>query len=164
MDGSSHPQDERDALAVLLDQQRDALIGKLDGVSDADARRVPTVSSLSLLALLKHCAVWEARWLQGVFAGRRLADGWPDCPEDVAEADFLIGDDDTVEVWLGRYRTAIAASRDIAAQSDLAAESARGDVHECNLRWVLLHLIQETARHAGHADIIRESLDGSRDL
>lgn len=69
---------ELEALAGSLDQQRDALVRKVDGLSDADARLAPTVSTLSLLSLLKHCAIWEERWFQGVVAGRPLADGWPD--------------------------------------------------------------------------------------
>jgi len=68
---------ERVALAGFLDQQRDALVRRVRGVSDADARRAPTASSLSLLGLLKHSAVWEDRWFQGIVAGRPLPDGWP---------------------------------------------------------------------------------------
>ena len=68
---------ERDALAGFLDQQRDALIRKARGVSDTDARRAPTASSLSLLGLLKHSTVWEERWFQGVVAGQPLPDGGP---------------------------------------------------------------------------------------
>lgn len=134
------------------------------GVSDADSRRAPTASSLSLLALLKHSAIWEARWFQGVFAGRTLDDGWPDREQDEPDADLRLEDADTVDLWLSRYRAAVAASRAIAADSDLGAGCARSDVVDGNLRWVLLHLIEETARHAGHADIIRESLDGARGM
>ncbi len=63
---------ERDALCSFLDQARDALIRKVDGLSDEDARRASTVSSLSLLSLLKHSAIWEHRWFQDVFAGAAL--------------------------------------------------------------------------------------------
>lgn len=134
------------------------------GISDADSRRAPTASSLSLLALLKHSAIWEARWFQGVFEGRVLDDGWPDREQDKPDDDFLLEDTDTVDVWLSRYRAAVATSRVIAADSELSAGCARSDVVDGNLRWVLLHLIEETARHAGHADIIRESLDGTRGM
>jgi Protein of unknown function (DUF664) len=107
---------ERDALTGFLDRQRDALVRKVRGVSDADARRAPTASSLSLLGLLKHAAVWEDRWFQGIVAGRSLPDGWPERKSPIPDEDFLVDDGDTVE----------------------------------------------TARHAGHADLIRETLDGSR--
>jgi hypothetical protein len=72
------PTNERDALAGFLDNQRNALIRKVRGVSDSDARRTPTASSLSLMGLLKHSATWENRWFQGVMAGRTLPDGWPE--------------------------------------------------------------------------------------
>ena len=153
---------ERDALAGFLDQQRDALVRKVRGVSDVDARRAPTASSLSLLGVLKHSAVWEERWFQGVVAGRPLPDGWPD--RELPDETFLVGDEDTVEHWVGRYEAAAGISREIVAGVSLDADCARPDVIECNVRMVVLHLIEETARHAGHADIIRETLDGSRGL
>ncbi len=155
--------DEREALAGFLDWQRNALIRKARGVSDADARSTPTASSLSLLGLLKHSTVWEARWFQGVVAGRPLDDGWPDAEHDVQDgSDFRVGDDDTVEQWIARYEDAIATSREIVAATDLDAVVARADVVDANVRFVVIHLIEETARHAGHADIIRETLDGTR--
>lgn len=156
------PTSERDGLAAVLDQQRAALVRKVTGVADSDARRAPTASSLSLLSLIKHCTVWEARWCQGVVAGDPLDDGWPQREDD--DAEFLLGADDTLDVWLHRYQQACESSRTIAAARQLDAPCARVDVIECNLRWVLLHLIEETARHAGHADIIREALDGSRGM
>ena len=107
---------ERAGLCEFLDLQREALIEKLQGVSDEDARRAPTVSSLSLLSLVKHSAIWERRWFQVVVAGRSFAGEWPEeQPQD--ENAFRLTDDDTIE---------------------------------------------ETARHAGHADIIRETIDSSR--
>lgn len=155
---------ERDALACFLDRQRDALAGKVRGVSDADARRAPTASSLSLLGLVKHAAVWEERWFQGIVAGRPLPDGWPDHESPIPGEDFLVDDGDTVTEWVARYEQAAQTSRQIAAAMELSQSCARTDVIDCNLRCVLLHLIEETARHAGHADLIRETLDGSRGM
>lgn len=151
---------EREALASFLDKQRDALIRKASGVSDADARRTPTASSLSLLGLLKHSTVWEQRWFLGVVAGRPLPDGWPE--RESPGADFLVDETDTVEGWIARYEDAAQASRQVVAAMELDETCARTDIIDCNVRFVLLHLIEETARHAGHADIIRETLDGSR--
>jgi hypothetical protein len=155
---------ERDALTTFLDRQRDALIRKVHGVSDADARRAPTASSLSLLGLLKHSAIWEERWFQGIVAGRTLADGWPEKRSKIRDQDFLVGEGDTVEHWVARYQAAARASREIVEAMELDHAGARPDIIECNLRSVVLHLIEETARHAGHADIIRETLDGSRGM
>jgi hypothetical protein len=155
---------EREALDGFLDQQRSALVRKIRGVSDVDARRVPTASSLSLLGLLKHSAVWEQRWFQGVVAGRPLLDGWPQRESKIPDEDFLVDDGDTVELWMDRYEAAAAMSRHIAGAMELEDPCARTDIIDCNLRWVLLHMIEETARHAGHADIIRETLDGTRGM
>jgi uncharacterized damage-inducible protein DinB len=153
---------ERAALTGFLDRQRDALIRKIRDVSDADARRAPTASSLSLLGLLKHSAVWEDRWFQGIVAGRALADGWPE--RKSPDQDFLVEDGDTVEQWVAHYEEAARTSRQIVAAMELDHSCARTDIIDCNLRCVLLHMIEETARHAGHADIIRETLDGSRGI
>ena len=158
------PSNERDALAGFLDKQRDALVRKVRGVSDADARKAPTASSLSLLGLLKHSAVWEKRWFQGVVAGCHLPDGWPERKSPIPDEDFLVDDGDTVAQWVARYEEAAEKSRQIVDSTELDHPCARTGVIDCNLRGVLLHLIEETARHAGHADIIRETLDGSRGM
>jgi hypothetical protein len=156
---------EREALNTFLDRQRDALVRKISGVSDADARLAPTASSLSLLGLLKHSTVWEQRWFQGVVvSGRPLPDGWPEHESEVPDEDFLVDADDTVELWITRYRDAADASREIVAAMELDDDCARTDIADCNLRCVMLHTIEETARHAGHADLIRETLDGSRGI
>lgn len=162
MSAECRPDSERDALAAFLDMQRSALIRKVQDVSEADARRVPTDSSLSLLSLLKHSAIWEVRWFQGMVAGQPLADGWPEQESEVPDSDFLLGAGDTLAQWVSGYLEAIEVSRNIVAALELDASCARSDILDCNVRWVLLHLIEETARHAGHADIIRETIDGSR--
>jgi hypothetical protein len=164
MSGEHQPGTERDGLTACLDVQRDTLIRKVSGVSEADARRVPTASDLSLLALLKHSAIWEERWFQGIVAGAPLVDGWPDRQPNLPDEDFLLDDADTVDKWVTRYQSAADVARGIAATRDLDSRCSRPDVIDCNLRWVLLHIIEETARHAGHADIIRETLDGSRGM
>jgi Protein of unknown function (DUF664) len=113
---------EREALCGFLDLQRAALIRKVDGISDADARRAPTASSLSLL------------------------------------------ERDTVEHWVASFSEQASISRQITAERDLDTPCAWPPLAHRNLRWVLLHMIEETARHAGRADIIRETLDGSRGI
>ena len=151
---------ERAALCEFLDMQREALIEKLQGVSEADARRAPTVSSLSLLSLVKHSAIWERRWFQVVVAGRNFAGEWPEVtPHD--ENGFQLTADDTVETVVAYYRDQIAASHEIVRTFDLDAPCARPGMAG-NLRWVAVHMIEETARHAGHADIIRETIDANR--
>jgi hypothetical protein len=153
---------ERDGLIEFLDYQREALIKKLQGVSDEDARRAPTVSSLSLLSLVKHSAIWERRWFQVIVGGRSFAGEWPEVRTDEPDATFQLADSDTVETVVAYYREQIAESQQILEPLDLDAPCARPEMAEQNLRWVALHMIEETARHAGHADIIRETIDGSR--
>lgn len=73
----------------------------------------------------------------------------------------MVGDQDTVDYWVASYREQAAISREITAATELDAPCSRTDLVDQNPRWVLLHLIEETARHAGPADIIRETLDGT---
>jgi hypothetical protein len=155
-----YAENERAGLNEFLDLQREALIEKLQGVSDEDARRTPTVSSLSLLSLVKHSAIWERRWFQVVVAGRRFSGEWPEA-QPLDENGFRITHEDTIETVVAYYREQIVASREVLKTVDLNAPCARSEMAG-NLRWVAVHMIEETARHAGHADIIRETIDSSR--
>jgi uncharacterized damage-inducible protein DinB len=160
------PASERDGLSDFLDKQRDILIRKIEGLTDEQARSAPTASSLSLLGILKHCATWERRWFQVIFAGHTSPGEWPQADRDNRRT-FDVGPRDTVQQWLAYYREQLAESRRIVAGSELDAGCAywpaywSGEAGDLNLRWVLLHHIEEVARHAGHADIIRETIDGS---
>ena len=158
------PGSEREALENILEAQRIGLIRKVEGVSDAMARQAPTVSSLSLLGLVKHAATWEQRWFQVIMAGQQSPDRWPEVRPEPRDADLIVSESDTVSHWLAVYREQIEKSNVIVAAMDLDARCARTNLIECNLRYVLLHMIEETARHAGHADIIRETLDGTRGI
>jgi len=156
---------EREALGGFLDLQRAALVRKVRGVSDADARTAPTASSLSLLGILKHSTLWERRWFQNIVAGRSFPGEFPELEvsEDEMDAeDFRVDERDTVEYWVASFNEQASISRQIVAERDLDIPCAWPALAHRNLRWVLLHMIEETARHAGHADIIRETLDGSR--
>jgi uncharacterized damage-inducible protein DinB len=155
---------EREALEMNLDAQREGLIRKIEGLDDATARQAPTASSLSLLGLVKHAVTWERRWFQVVMAGRELPDGWPTVRPEPRDADLMVDETDTVDHWVAFYREQTEQSRAVVASMDLDSPCARKDIIECNVRYVMFHMIQETARHAGHADIIRESLDGSRGI
>ena len=156
---------ERAALETFLDAQREGLIRKIQGLDDATARQAPTASSLSLLGLVKHATIWERRWFQVILCGREPGEGWPTVRgQQEQEATFMVGEHDTVDDWVAKYREQIEQSRAVAASLDLYSSCARTDLIECNLRYVLFHMIEETARHAGHADIIRETLDGSRGI
>jgi len=158
------PKSEDGALANFLDAQRIGLIRKVEGVSDELARQAPTASSLTLLGLIKHAATWEQRWFQVIMAGRQSPDRWPEVMPEPHDAELVVRDSHTVAHWIAVYREHIETSNAIVASMDLDAPCARTDLIECNMRYVLFHMIEETARHAGHADIIRETLDGSRGI
>jgi uncharacterized damage-inducible protein DinB len=161
------PATEREAMCGFLDLQRAALVRKVEGVDDVAARRAPTASSLSLLGLLKHCALWERRWFQIIVAGRTFPGEWPEIEvpgEEMEAEEFRVDEHDTVRHWVAYFNEQASISRQITADRDLNAPCAWPPLADRNLRWVLLHMIEETARHAGHADIIRETLDGSRGI
>ena len=159
---TASPETERAGLCEFLDMQREALIDKLHGLSDDETRMAATSSSLSLLSLIKHSAIWERRWFQVIVAGRRFPGEWPEVRSVEADSTFRLTAEDTVETVVAYYREQIAASQEIVASVDLDTPCAWPEMADQNLRWVALHMIEETARHAGHADIIRETIDGSR--
>ncbi len=142
--------DERQVLMTLLQYQRESLIRKVFGVDEAAARQSPVASGITLLWLVRHLAYAERLWIIHRFAGREK-------PPPVNDTSH-----DTVDAALTAYRgtwadvdAAIAAAPTLDEVSAIADD--RGHV---TLRWILAHLLEETARHAGHADILRELIDG----
>jgi uncharacterized damage-inducible protein DinB len=152
--------DERDALLAFLAEQRDGVANALRGLTEEQAGSMPSASELSLGALVKHLTTCERRWVVVSIAGRVDPELWP-----VADwnAEFQLTADDTVESLLAGYAEVARETEEIVADvPDLGAPAlAESPEFQRSIRWVLLHLIEETARHAGHADIIRESIDGA---
>ena len=147
--------DERSGIIMFLEEQRSALLRKVDGLSDEQALLRPTPSDFCLLTLLKHVAFAERRWFQLEVARRDVPGLWP--PPD--DRELRVEEGDTLASVRAFYESVIAENRTIlSAVDDLDAVSPATGL---NRRWVLLHLIEELARHAGHADIIREAIDGS---
>ena len=142
--------DERETLRALLQYQRDSVVRKVTGVDDDAARRPLVGSGTTLLWLVKHLAWAETLWIVRRFAG-----------QDVELTDDVVRPDDSLESAIAAYRDAWGRVDAIVAAAPLE-ESCRnvGDAAPVNLRWVLMHLLEETARHAGHADILRELVDG----
>ncbi len=147
---------EKEMLAAFLDYHRATLLQKLSGVSDEDLRRKPTVSSMSLLGLVKHLAYVERNWFQKVFMDRQLSVPWT---KEDPDADWRIEPDETTASILDFFQEAVAESRKILAENNLD-ELAHKPGADPTMRWILIHMIEETARHNGHADIIREAIDG----
>jgi uncharacterized damage-inducible protein DinB len=165
MPGNVRPvTDERDALLSYLAQQRDVLRIAAYGLTDDQARATPTVSALSVGGLIKHVAFVERTWMDTVLErrGEGSAQGY--------EANFRMADDETLADVFAIYDASAENTDDvIAGIADLgqAVPVPKGapwfpdDIDAWSVRWVLLHLIQETARHAGHADMLREAIDGA---
>jgi uncharacterized damage-inducible protein DinB len=122
-------------------------------LSEADARRRIAPSETTLAGLLKRLAVVEHNWFERILA--QQPGPLPD-----ADATFQAADDETVETLLAAYDAACARSREIAAGFDLADAVPQEELGQVSLRWIYTHMIEETARHAGHADILRELTDG----
>jgi uncharacterized damage-inducible protein DinB len=147
---------ERELLTTFLDYHRQTVLLKVEGVSDADLRRTMTPSGLSLLGLIKHLAYVERSWFQDEFAGEDVSFPWTD--ED-PNADFRIEPDETTQDIFTLYQAEVKRSREIVAVSSLD-DIARGDKRKPSLRWIMIHMIEETARHNGHVDLMREAIDG----
>ncbi|MCU1448366.1 MAG: mini-circle protein [Acidimicrobiales bacterium] len=153
------PPDELSGLTMFLDEQRAAILRKIDGVSEADAVRTTTVSSLSLLTLVKHLAFVERRWFRLAVAGRDEPGLWP--PADPDE-ELRVDQGDTLASVRRLYEGVVAEAQAITAEAGDPDKPCDPSAEGLNLRWILLHMIEETARHAGHADIIREAIDGAK--
>lgn len=148
---------EKESLQVSLDRHRDAVLFKLEGLDDEQLRRPMTPSGTNLLGLVKHLASVEYGWFCTTF-GREAEPLWFDPFE---EEDMTVSDSestaDIVEFY-GRART----TADLAiAELDLDTPGASWSGNTVSMRWVLIHMLEETARHAGHMDIVRELIDGA---
>ncbi len=166
MPGTVRPvTDEQDALLAYLDQQRDVLVLTSYGLTDEEARATPARSALSVGGIVKHVTAVEREWM--AIVEQRQA---PFDPTLDWEAGFRLGPDETLAGAVAELRAAGAATRALVEELDDLGRPVPvprdrpwfpDDVDAWSVRWVLLHLIQETARHAGHADLVREAVDGA---
>jgi hypothetical protein len=157
--------DERTALREWLEYHRATLLMKIDGLTDAQARaRSIASSNLSLLGLLRHMVVVERYWFTWVIGGVQAAPiyiTWED-----ENLDFNFDDAATLAEALNSFNAELVTSRGFeAACESLDSLAARSEVRDGadfqpDLRWVMVHMIEEYARHNGHADLLREAIDG----
>jgi uncharacterized damage-inducible protein DinB len=147
---------EQEQLPVFLNVQRSIIFRKVDGVGDEDLRRHMTPTGLSLLGLVKHLAYVEMIWFQEHFLGEKVEVPWT---KEDPDADFRIEPNETTADVLAFYQKQIERSRQIVAEHSFDEVSKTNG--RPSLRWIIIHMIEETARHAGHADIMREAIDGS---
>jgi uncharacterized damage-inducible protein DinB len=147
--------DERETLTQQLDFHRATLLHKMGGLDDEQIRRPMTASGLSLLGLVKHLAGTEQGWFLKIYAGIDEPDLFD------PDAEFQVGPEETTAGLVEVYLRTCDRARDVVAAGTLDDVVATPWGASVNLRAILAHMIQETARHNGHADIIREELDGA---
>ncbi len=147
----------KDMLLAMLDSNRAIMVWKLEGLTREQVTRPVVASGTSLLGMVKHLAFVERWWFEDFFAGGDVEYPWT---EEDPDADFRIEDDETIDDVIALYTNAIVRSTEVTADArmdDLSVRERNGE--QFALRWIIAHMIEETARHAGHADIVRELID-----
>ena len=155
--------DEREGLLGFLAQQRRVIKAAAYGLTEDQLRLAPSASTLSIGGLLKHVADMERGWVDTML--QRPAEA----SEEKYLTQFQLTPQDTLESLVATYdQVAAETEAAVAGVADLGQPVPvpdepwfPKDLEAWSVRWVLLHLIEETARHAGHADIVRESVDGA---
>jgi uncharacterized damage-inducible protein DinB len=156
---------ERAQLTAFLDHFRATILRKADGLEAAQLDQPLAPSPLTLGGLLNHLAYVEDLWFRVRFAGLPADALWADV-DWAADPDheFRTAADVPPDVLRTRYRDACARSRAVVRTTDSLDQRAalpRSGGQYVDLRWILLHMLEETARHAGHADLLREAVDGT---
>ncbi len=150
--------EERQLLEAWLDFHRQTLLWKCDGLTDEQLKTVAVPpSTLTLLGLVRHMAEVERGWFAAPLG---LDETWIFCTEDNVDADFddVAGADAAAD--LETFRREVATYREHAPRFSLD-DVKHGRNRDYSLRWIYLHMIEEYARHNGHADLLRESIDGA---
>ena len=153
---AAHLGDERTVLLGLLQRQRDLVAWKLRDGTDATLRAVSTPTGLTPHGIVRHLTNVERSWLRRVFADEPgLSFDWTD---DDPDGELHVPAGISMGALLDGYAAECRRCDAVVAASSLDAVSAHRGV---SLRWVLFHLVEETARHLGHLDLLRELADGS---
>jgi uncharacterized damage-inducible protein DinB len=154
-----HAGTEKEMLLGFLDFLRATILWKADGLTDEELRRPHDPSGLTLLGLIKHLAYVERSWFQHRFLGAEVEFPWT---KEDPDADWRIAPDDTTQAIRDLYRQEIDIANRVIAEHDLDAPArhVRPSHEGLQLRWIVTHMIEETARHCGHADFMREAIDG----
>ena len=154
---------ERTQVESLLEWYRAGVERKVAGVSQEVATTRPLASDTSIAGLVKHLAMVEDTWFGVRFAGEAPADWYAGTDWDAdPDWEFDSAEHEPIELQLERYRAACDRARSIAAAADLEDAAVNDEGRPFVLRFILLHLLEETARHLGHLDVLRELLDGTR--
>ena len=155
--------DERTTLEAWLDFHRDTLAHKCEGLSPEQLReRATPPSPISLIGLVRHMAEVERSWFQRRVDGRDVP--YLYATEADEDADFHDVDTADLDADFAAWREQSAAAREVLSRVETLDRTFDWHGRTVSVRWLLVHLIEEYARHAGHADLIRERLDGSTGL
>jgi len=153
--------DERTTLTTFLDYARATAQHKCLGIADQDAARVllPTSPLMTVGGLINHLRWVEYSWFQWTFLGEEDEGPWTD---EEPDREMSIGAELPIAQVLAEYEAQCERYRALVAGLDLDARAVRPirDGELVTLRWILLHLVEETARHNGHLDLLREMIDG----
>lgn len=149
--------DEKESLLAAIERHRDAILWKLDGLDDEQLRRSMTPSGLSPIGLMKHLGAVEYGWFCECFGREHEPLPFDD---DDADADLTVGPDESTAEVLAFYGRARDAANEAVAAIGLETTSRAWFGEDVSLRWVMIHMLEELARHAGHMDIMRELIDG----
>lgn len=149
--------DERVIIENTLDRNRTALVDTVRGLTEVDARRRRVASKTTPISLIKHAAAAERIWFQRFWAGldAHECDGYSERDERT----FAVTDRESLADVIAEFERASQLSRTIAARFDLDDTKINPVEGEVSMRWTLLAMIEEFARHAGHGDILREQID-----
>jgi uncharacterized damage-inducible protein DinB len=150
---------ERETLEGFLEYHRRALGGKLRGLSEEDARRRLVPSLTTMIGLVSHAAAVERNWFQHHLGGKPREEIAGNARGD--DPSWDVGADRTIADVIAEFESACATSRQIVAGFTLDQTVPRDEQGEVTLRWIYVHIIREHARHLGHADILREQIDGA---
>jgi uncharacterized damage-inducible protein DinB len=151
--------DERKIIVGYLDWYREALLRKVTGLSDPEMKRRLVPSLTTLFGIVHHLAYVERSWFQERFAGRTGLDyPWSDQDPD---AEFRVEDTISSEEAIALYERECEISKQIVAEASLDDFARHPKYQDMMLRRIVVHMIEETARHVGHADILRELTDGA---
>lgn len=150
---------EKDTLLGFLRFLRHTVAMKCQGLTEEQMRATPTASGMTLLGMVKHLTIVERYWFRGVFLDADVDLPWS---EEDPDGDWRPTEADTAAAAISDYLAECEISDAVVADHGLdeLAAWAKSDEERVSLRYILTHLIEETARHCGHADIIRESIDG----
>ncbi len=154
--------DERSTLLGFLEWQRSTLARKCDGLQPEQLRlRSAEPSTLSLLGLVRHMADVERGWFRRTLAGEDVADRYSS--DDDRDGDFDNVDAADVDEAFAAWHEECARADEIISRRALDATGKQRTGREVSMRWILNHMIEEYSRHNGHADLIRERIDGATD-